>query len=70
MSRPNRPLSQAEIEAAASDWIVRRDRGLTPGEQQQLSNWQAAHPSHAETIARHEQTWTLLDRPRTHGLSF
>ena len=60
-------LSPEQIDAAASDWIIRRDAGLSAVEQKAFSSWQSEHPDHAAAVARHEQAWSLLDKPRTFG---
>jgi len=46
-----------EIDLAAAEWLVKRDRGLTPEEQDDLSQWLATDPRHGEWLARHQQTW-------------
>ena len=63
------PISRSRIEEAAIDWIVRRDDGLTAAEAAEFERWQAADTRHAEAVARHERTWTMLDRPRAGGRS-
>jgi len=65
MSR--RTEASSAIEAAASDWIVRRDTGLSPREAEEFARWRAADPRHAAAVARHDQAWSLLDGPRTAG---
>lgn len=59
-------VSAAQVEAAAADWVIRRDLGLADIERAGFEKWVAADPRHSEAIARHEQAWSLLDRPR-HG---
>jgi transmembrane sensor len=59
--------SAVAIEAAASDWIVRRDSGLSDQEQRAFANWLAADPRHAAAVGELEQAWTFLDRPRAAG---
>lgn len=39
--------------AAAAEWLVRRDRGLTPAEQDGFLDWLAADPRHGEWLALH-----------------
>ncbi len=41
------------IDAAAAQWLSRRDRGLTPAEQDNYMQWLAADPRHAEAVSRH-----------------
>jgi len=57
------PDSPAEwqIDLAAAAWLVKRDRGLTPAEQDEYLQWLTADPRHALWIARHERTWTDFD---------
>ena len=65
--RPFDFISSGQVETAAADWVVRRDAGLSESERLEFSRWRAQDPRHAESIARHEQAWSLLDRPRTGG---
>jgi len=67
---PKRSLglrASRQIEAAAADWVVRRDTGLSDADQQELSRWRTEDPRHAEAFARHDRSWSLLDRPRSGG---
>ncbi len=59
--------STAQVDAAASDWLIRREAGLTDAEQAEFEQWMAADPRCREAIARAEQAWSLLDRPRQAG---
>ncbi|MCF3651584.1 FecR family protein [Synoicihabitans lomoniglobus] len=43
----------AAIDTAASEWLVRRDRGLAADEQDAYLQWLAADPRHSEALARH-----------------
>jgi transmembrane sensor len=45
------------IDRQAADWLVRRDRGLGPVEQDEFFQWLAADPRHGEWFARHQRTW-------------
>ncbi len=45
----------------AADWLVRRDRGLTPAEQDDYLQWLAADPRHGDALARQQATWRELD---------
>lgn len=45
----------------AAEWLVRRDRGFTPGEQDDFHSWLAADPRHGAAFAREESTWRELD---------
>ncbi|MCB1104644.1 MAG: FecR domain-containing protein [Opitutaceae bacterium] len=46
----------AEMLDAAAVWLARRDRGLTPAEQDEYMQWLAADPRHAEAFGRHAAT--------------
>jgi len=56
-----------DIEDRASDWILRREAGLTAAEVHAFADWQRADPRHADAVRRHERAWSLLDRPRATG---
>jgi transmembrane sensor len=45
---PDRTL----VEEQAALWLARRDRGLTPAEQDDYLQWLRAHPLHAEVVAQ------------------
>lgn len=55
--RPNEVEPQAAIARAAADWLARRDRGLTPTEQDAFFQWLASDPRHGEWLARLQATW-------------
>jgi len=59
-AQPHSPDPDAH-ESAASTWLVRRDRGLTPGEQDAYFQWLHEDPSHGPAIARLERAWAELD---------
>jgi transmembrane sensor len=66
MSRPpstsgEEPSSAEAIAAAAADWVVRRDRGLSVREQDEFARWQAADPRHAAELTRQYDAWASLD---------
>lgn len=63
MKRPFQRKSSQEADAIASDWILRRERGLSADEAKTLEAWVAADPEHALALERHEQAWSYLDRP-------
>ncbi len=67
MSRRRDRESAAAIDATASDWILRRESGLSAEETSAYEAWLAADPCHADAVARFEQAWTLLDRPLAGG---
>jgi transmembrane sensor len=46
----------------AADWVLRQDRGLTPVEQDELSQWLAVDPCHRAAFAEHSRGWDELDR--------
>lgn len=48
--------STPAIEAAAAQWLARRDRTLTPGEQDDYLQWLREDARHAPAIARQEAT--------------
>jgi len=51
----------AAIRRAAADWVVRRDAGLSPAEQDAFLQWLAADPRHQEWFARQTDSWSALD---------
>lgn len=54
MKRPSTtPLDSAAIADEAARWLARRDRGLTPAEQDAYMQWLTADPRHAEILAQH-----------------
>jgi transmembrane sensor len=56
------PLSDAErLDLEASAWLVKRDRGFTPAEQDEYFQWLAADARHGEALARQQRTWRELD---------
>ncbi|MSU49334.1 MAG: hypothetical protein EXS37_09660 [Opitutus sp.] len=57
MKRPESDSPEAERRsAAAADWLVRRDRGLTAAEQDEFLQWLAADLRHGEWFALHRHT--------------
>ena len=62
ISRPADSPSSDSIHREASHWIMRRDRGLTPAEQDELSLWLAADARHGRIFAEHGWGWEELDR--------
>ncbi len=59
---PTQPRSREEIERTAAEWVLRRDRGLTATEQDELSQWLAADARHGAALALHRWGWDELDR--------
>lgn len=49
-------------EMAAAEWLIARDRGLSPEQQAHFERWLKADPRHAELYAEMDQTWAQLDR--------
>ena len=57
MKRPEPDSPDAQHRAAAAaEWLVRRDRGLSAAEQDAFFDWLAADPRHAEWLALHRDT--------------
>ncbi len=54
-------MNQATPDEQAADWLIRRDRGLTPAEQDEYLQWLAADPRHGDALARQQATWRELD---------
>ncbi len=50
------------IEIAASEWLARLDRGLTPEEQDSYTEWLAQDAAHREAIGRYLNDWDDFDR--------
>lgn len=48
------------IEQAALGWFARCDRGLSPAEEEQFTDWLAADSRHAEIFNELSGTWNLL----------
>ena len=59
---PTKPRSREEIERTAAEWVLRRDRGLTAQERDELFHWLAADPRHGEALALQRWGWDELDR--------
>ncbi|HTZ21323.1 MAG TPA: FecR domain-containing protein [Opitutaceae bacterium] len=51
-------------EQAAADWLIARDRGLTPTQQAEFTAWLCADARHAEIFAELEETWARLGELR------
>lgn len=63
MSEPREKNPRGEeIEQQAAAWVVRCDRGLTPAEQDDFSQWLATDPRHGAQLARHRRHWQRLDK--------
>lgn len=65
---PARPrAASTRIEAAAADWLARRETGLSPEEQAAFSRWLLEDGRHAAAVADLESAWRRLQRPRRAG---
>jgi transmembrane sensor len=54
MKRPSiSPSDTAAIADEAARWLARRDRGLSPAEQDAYMQWLTADPRHAQILAQH-----------------
>jgi transmembrane sensor len=58
----NHPRPADAGESAASQWLARRDRGLTAAEQDAYLQWLRENPRHGREIARLEKVWGVLDQ--------
>ncbi|SDS05125.1 FecR domain-containing protein [Opitutus sp. GAS368] len=50
--RPHDPIPAAIADKAAA-WLARRDRGLSPAEQDEYLQWLGADPRHTEAVTQH-----------------
>jgi transmembrane sensor len=50
-----------EIEAAAANWLARRDRGMSTDEVQAFARWRTADARHEEAVTELELVWGALD---------
>ncbi len=60
--RPPASPDSDPVAAAAAEWVLRLDRGLTAEEQDAYSQWLAADPRHGAAVAEHRWGWEELDR--------
>lgn len=60
---------EADLDELAARWIARRDAGLSSGEEAEFAAWCRADPRHAAAVARFEQTWAAIGRPRRAGVA-
>jgi transmembrane sensor len=56
------PDSRNPAGLAAAEWVLRHDRGLTPAEQDEFSQWLAGDVRHRAAWAEHRWGWDELDR--------
>lgn len=61
-SEPRRPAKPDPIAERAALWLARRDRGLSPEEQDEYLQWLAADPRHGEELARHAAAFQRMMR--------
>lgn len=52
----------ASIRHAAAEWVVRRERGLSPAEQDAFLQWLATDERHRVALAERRWAWEELDR--------
>ena len=52
----------SEIDRAAADWTMRIDRGLSPAEQDEYTQWLAVDPRHRDAMALYQWGWDEFDR--------
>ena len=52
---------QAPVDVAAASWWVRRQDGLTPDEEAEFQQWQAADAAHAQALAQLQRLWGRMD---------
>lgn len=55
------------IQVAASNWVARRDAGLSAVEGIELQAWLEADPRHRAALAHCDSAWGALDRPYRSG---
>jgi len=48
------------IEEMAADWMIERDRGLSPTRERELTQWLQADPRHVTAFNALAETWALL----------
>ncbi len=59
---PKKTASTGTIDDAASEWLSRRDRGLTAAEQDAYLDWLYRDPLHGRAIMQLERVWGALNR--------
>src|SRR5581483_6579934 len=56
-SLPESADSSDALQAEASQWLARRDRGLTAVEQDEYLQWLRENPQHGRVVAQLDRTW-------------
>ena len=59
---PSSAPAPATVAQHAADWLARRDRGLSPAEQDEYLQWLQRDPRHASALAHHEATLRRMMR--------
>ncbi|MFA5262877.1 MAG: FecR domain-containing protein [Opitutaceae bacterium] len=59
---PDNLAGREHTELQAATWVLRHDRGLTPAEQDEFSQWLATDSAHGECFATYRQQWAQLDQ--------
>lgn len=57
MNSPTNPSETDPIALQASEWLIKRDRGLTAVEQDEFFLWLSADARHGEWFARQQRMW-------------
>lgn len=57
MNSPTNSFETDPIALQASEWLIKRDRGLTGAEQDEFFQWLGSDPRHGEWFARQQRTW-------------
>lgn len=60
---------QHPLDAEAADWQVRRQDGLSAGEEAEFQQWLAQHPSHQDSFDRLNGVWDRLDSLPAAGIA-
>ena len=56
--------TSSRLAQVAAEWIARRDRGLTPAEEDAFRAWLAADPRHPAELERQAHAWQSLEALR------
>ena len=66
---PGKRPTAAQIEAIASDWVIRSDAHLDAASRIEREAWRAADPAHEEAFSRLAGTWKAFDRAEQRGVT-